>query len=105
MGVQRFFQQKIKKIYDLYGCIFVFFVKNLTLYEHIMNSWNWIQKYLRLREVDSHDGSQGQQPDPDNNGSHDRRSVSENSHDRPRATAKVCSRDASGATFAMATIK
>ena len=36
--------------------------------------------------VDSYDGSQGQQPDPDNKGSHDRHSASENNHDRQWAT-------------------
>ena len=55
--------------------------------------------------VDSHDGSQGQQPDPDNNGSHDRRSASANSHDQLRATASSGSNGVGNAVYVVATIK
>ena len=55
--------------------------------------------------VDSHDGSQGQQPDPDNKGSHDRHSASENNHDRMWATASSGSNGVGRAAYVAAIIK
>ena len=55
--------------------------------------------------VDRHDGSQGQQPDPDNNGSHDHHSASENNHDRLWATASSGSNGVGRAAYVVATIK
>ena len=55
--------------------------------------------------VDRHGGSQGQQPDPDNNGSHDHHSASENTLDRLWATASGDSNGVGRAAYVEATIR
>ena len=55
--------------------------------------------------VDSHDGSQGQQPGPDNKGSHNHHSASENNHDRLWATASSGSNGVGRAAYVVATIR
>ena len=51
------------------------------------------------------DGSQGQQLDPGNNGSHDRHLASENNHDRLWATASSGSNGVGRAAYVVATIR
>ena len=55
--------------------------------------------------VDSHDGSKGQQPVPNNNGSHDHHSASENNHDRPWAIASSGNNGVDRAAYVVATIR